>query len=70
MKLTELIIEWRDTANYKTVVHRRPVPERTSEYWLEGYLAGIAEMISYRGGHIIQFKLKEITCAPSQEQST
>jgi len=68
MKL--ILITWRDVHFQVTRTIRRPLTGRFSGYWLEGYIAGITEMINFKGGYITNVEMQEVTCSNSQGLST
>lgn len=65
-----ILITWRDVYFQVTRTTQRALTDRFSECWLEGYLAGITEMINFKGGYITHIEMKEVPCVNSQGPST
>jgi hypothetical protein len=59
MNLTQLVIEWLDSlgTSRRTV---RPITPEITDSWIDGWFSGTIEMISYRGGRVIEVHKEEL----------
>lgn len=57
MTVREIVVIWKDNCTVERQT-RRGIVGMTDD-WIDGWLAGCAEFISYRGGRIISVEIKE-----------
>lgn len=52
LKTVELTVNWNDQYGIPRTVRRAATWHPNVQNWIDGWLAGVTEMVNWRGGHV------------------